>query len=95
MWIPDAERLKMSASEFERGEGHRACVKDALFRHKMALYRERIMGYDTVGAAYEEKQQCQSRSSLEWVIGKNTESSWSSSEVEYSPTQPSVEMWIG
>ena len=43
-------------------------------------------------AAHEEKQQCQSQSSMEWAIGKNAESSWSSSEVEYSPTQPSVEM---
>ena len=67
-------------------------MKDALVRHEKALYRERIMCYDTMQAAHEEKQQCQSRSSLEWAIGKNAESSWSSSEVEYNPTQPLVEM---
>ena len=27
MWIPDAERLKMSAAEVEGGEGHLSCVR--------------------------------------------------------------------
>ena len=33
-------------------------------------------------AAHEEKQQCQSRSSLEWATARNAESSWSSSEAD-------------
>ena len=68
-------------------------MKDALVWHEKALYRERVMCYDAMRSAHEEKQQCQCRSSLKCAIGKNAESSLSSSEVEYySPTQPSVEM---
>ena len=45
MWIPDAERLKMSAAEVEGGEGHLFCVKNALINHEKALYRERLTCY--------------------------------------------------
>ena len=82
----------MSAAEVEGGEGHIACVKNALYKHEKALYPERHMCYDTMLAAHAEKQQCQSRSLLEWATGRNAVSSWSSSEVKYSPTQPSVVM---
>ena len=38
----------MSAAEVGSGEGHLACVKDTLFKHEKALYRERVMCYDTM-----------------------------------------------
>ena len=77
----------MSAAEVEGGEGHLVCVKDALFKHENALYRERVMCYDAMRAAHEEKQQCQSRSLLEWAFGRNAESSW------YSSTAPHSLQW--
>ena len=57
MWIPDAERLKISAAEVEGGEGHLSCVKNALMNHEKALYRERLTCYDAMHAAHEEKQE--------------------------------------
>ena len=67
----------MSAAEVEGGEGHLTCVKNALLNHEKALYRERLMCYNAMLAAHEEKQQCQSRRSLEWATPRNAESSWS------------------
>ena len=55
MWIPDAERLRMSAAEVEGGEGHLSCVKNALMNHERALYHERLACYDAMLAAHEEK----------------------------------------
>ena len=89
IWIPDTERLKMSAAEVEGGEGHLACLKTALVNHEKALYRERIKCYDEMFAAHEERQQSKIQSSLEWALVRGAESSRSSSEVEDSPTQPS------
>ena len=43
------------------------------------------MCYDAMIAAHDEKQECKLRSSLEWARAR---SATSSSEVEYSTTQP-------
>ena len=86
MWIPDAERLKMSAAEVGGGEGHLSCVKNA---HEKGLCRERLACYDAMLAAHEEKEESKLQSSLEWAWGRNAATSWSSVQVEYSPTEPS------
>ena len=89
MWIPDAERLKISAAEVEGGEGHLSCVKNVLINHERALYHERLTCHDAMIAAHEEKQESTLQSSLEWARTRNAASSWSLGEVEHSPTQPS------
>ena len=65
MWIPDAERLKMSAAEVEGVEGHLSCVRNALWNHEKALYCERLTCYDAMLAAHEEEQESKLQSSLE------------------------------
>ena len=45
MWIPDAERLKMSTAEVGGGDRNFSCVKNALMNHEKALYRKRLTCY--------------------------------------------------
>ena len=68
---------------------HLSFVKNALTNYEKALYRESLMCYDAMFAALGEKQESKLRSSLEWARAR---SATSSSEVEYSTTQPSEVM---
>ena len=89
MWIPDAERLKMSATEVEGGEGHLSCVRNALWNHEKVLYCERLTRYDAMLAAHEEEQESKLQSSLEWARARHAASSRSSVQVADSPSKPS------
>ena len=84
MWIPDEERLKMSAAEVEGGEGHLSCVRNAHWNHEKALYCERLTRYDAMLAAHEEEQESKLESSLEWARARHA-----LVQVAYSPSEPS------